>query len=700
MSARSRSELRLEHVRLLTLTGPGGVGKTRLALDAARTVEGEFEGGASFVSLAPIARPEHLVGALADAIGVVPTAGESPQDAVERFLRPKHALVVLDNFEHLLSAAPTVTELLAQCPSLTVLATSREPLRLEPEHRFEVSPLPVPVDALPDEVERTAATALFIERARRHGAGFGLTATTADAITGICRRLDGLPLAIELAAARTPLLDPEELNSRLRRALRTLGAGPRDAPARQRTLRATVEWSCRLLNPEEASAFARFAVFKGGATIEAAEQVLGADVDTLNALVNKHLLVRRQTDVGTRLQMLETVREYADELLSGEELGSTHERHCQHYLELASRAERALSTRGEAEWLAQLDAETDNLRAVLDWSLTSGDPALALRLVGVLATFWGIRGRNAEGREWIETALRIAGDKAPILDVARARRADVYLSIADGYADAETLRRYKARGDEAVALARRAQDPMTIGQALLARAALEMVEPLPQPIRWELADEALSLAQEAGDDRLVALALMERASALKAEDATADLERAAAALDSIGAVRLLVVLCGNAAYNAMKDGCHELAGPLLEQARPLVHQIGDPWLMCFFCGNSGLEALFTGEVDRAQAAFEEQARLCVELVAPWLASEALGGLAAIATCRDEPERAARLLGAASMHGAIGDTDVTRELEEAFFVSARARCSERRWSDAYAAGRRLNLQEAIALAVQS
>ena len=446
----------------------------------------------------------------------------------------------------------------------------------------------VPEDSLPTEVERTAASALFLERARQHGAAFQVTATTASAITEICRRLDGLPLAIELAAARTGLLDLAELNGRLGRALETLGVGPRDAPARQRTLRATIDWSYRLLAPAEARAFSRFAVFKGGATIEAAEHIIGSDIDTLNALVDKHLLVRRRTDIGTRLLMLETVREYAGELLSGEELASTRGRHCHYYLELASGAERALSTLGEAERLAQLDAETDNLRAALDRSLTSGDPALALRLVGVLATFWGIRGRNSEGRRWIEAALRIAGDKAPILDVARAHRAEVYLCIADAYhLDAEGLRRYRARGDEAVALARRAQDPVTIGQALLARAALEMVEPLPQPIRWELADEALSLAREAGDDRLVAVALMERASAIKAGDASADIEHAAAALRGVGALRLLATLYGNAAYNAIKDGCHERAGPLLEQARPLVRQLEDPWSTCLFCGNDG-----------------------------------------------------------------------------------------------------------------
>jgi len=278
---------------------------------------------------------------------------------------------------------------------------------------------------------------------------------------------------------------------------------------------------------------------------------------------------------------------------------------------------------------------------------------------------------------------------------------EVNLSSMDGSAyDVEVRERSRVRAQEALALARRAADPTTIGETLLACGSLEMVEPLPQRTRWEFADEALSVAREAGDARLVAFALMERASALKSDEASADLEEAAAALRSVGAFRALATMYWNAAYNAIKDGCHERAGPLLEQARPLVHQLGDPWLMCFFCGNDGLAALFTGDDDRARAAFEEQLRLCGELVVPWLAAEALGGLAAIATRAGDLERAARLLGAASVHGAIGDADVTRELEQEFFEAARARCGERRWSDAYAAGRRMSFQEAIALAVEA
>jgi hypothetical protein len=256
------------------------------------------------------------------------------------------------------------------------------------------------------------------------------------------------------------------------------------------------------------------------------------------------------------------------------------------------------------------------------------------------------------------------------------------------------------RGDEALALARRAQDPVTIAEALLARAGLEMTEPLPQRTRRKLADEALAVAREADDERLVAFALAERATTHEIDEASPEFEEAAAALEGIGASRFLANLYWDAAYLAIKDGCHERAGPLLDRARPLVRELGERKMTAFFSGNDGLDALFNGDVDRAHTAFQEQARLCGDLVLTWLACEAFGGLAAVATQRNDAERAARLLGAASVNGPIADPEIARELEEKFFEAARAHCGEPRWGDAYAAGRRMSFQDAIALAVES
>jgi predicted ATPase/DNA-binding SARP family transcriptional activator len=694
--------VRRDDTRLVTLTGPGGVGKTRLALEVARWLEGEYRDGAWFVSLAATARADHVPGAIAAAVGVTPLEGEPPKLAVERFLAPKHGLLVLDNLEHLLPAAPLISDLLATAPTLTVLGTSREPLRLQAEQRYAVAPLELPTEADPGAVAQAAAGALFVERARRHDRGFELNDDNANAVAEICRHLDGLPLAIELAAARTTLLDVHELNARLAPVLDALASGPRDAPDRQRTLRATIDWSHRLLNTREAETFGRFAVFAGGATTEAAEAVTGADLDALQGLVDKALLLRRRrSSPEARLLMLETVREYANEQLDADpDAARVRERHCRHYLALAERAEPELFTRGEREWLPKLDAEVDNFRAALDWSLRHGNPTQALRLAGLLVRFWDNTNRSAEGIEWIEAALAAVGDEAPVRDRARALRAQVFLLIEQGAAYNPQGQRNvpRTRAVEALALSREAGEPAGIADALLVLALLDMADSLPQRRRRALAEEALTWAREAGDDRLVALALLERASAIPLEDDTGELDQAATALRKLGGARPLLALYTNASYGAIKEGRPEAAGPFLAEAVPLARELGDPVVLAITLGNVGLEALFTGDLDRARSAFEEQVRLCREHVLRFLAAEGLGGLAAIATRRGDPERAARMLGAATAFGSVGDADVEPQLEEQFFAPARLRTQD--WSQAHTAGAQMGFEEAIAFALTS
>ena len=420
--------LERDAVRLVTLIGPGGVGKTRLALDVARELDSVLSDGAWFVSLVATAKAEHVASAISQALEVKPLQGETPWRR-RRFLAAKRGVVVMDNFEHLLGAAPFVSDLLAACAELKVLATSREALRLQGEHRYSLAPLEVPSDGEPAAVERAAAGALFVERALSHDRDFELTAANAAAVADVCRRLDGLPLAIELAAARTALLGPEELSAQLSQALDVLGSGPRDAPDRQRTLRATIDWSHRLLTASEAQAFARFAVFAGGATVEAAQEVTGADLQTLEALVDKQLLLRRRVrSAESRLLMLETVREYAHERFEAEAgAAEIHERHCRHYFALVERADAELFTRGEAPWLARLDAEVDNIRAALDWSLAA-DPIQALHAVALLGAFWVIRDGYSEGVERVAAALEAAGDAAPIRDRAGAHMVHAFLA--------------------------------------------------------------------------------------------------------------------------------------------------------------------------------------------------------------------------------------------------------------------------------
>ena len=348
--------LRRDETRLVTLTGPGGVGKTRLALEVARLLEGEYRDGAWFVSLAATASAEHVASAIAQAVGATPLEGETLGRAVERFLAPKHGLLVLDNFEHLLPAAPLISDLLATAPALAVLATSREALRLQAEQRYAVAPLELPAEADPGAVAASRGRRA-VRRARpppRPRLRADATTTpapsrrSAAASTGCRSPLSSPPPAPRCSTSTSST--PASPTCWTRSA-----AGPRDAPARQQTLRATIEWSHRLLDAREAETFARFAVFAGGATIEAAQDITGADLDTLEGLVDKQLLLRRRGSSGdARLLMLETVREYAAEQLDADpDAAQVRERHCRHYLALAERAEPELFTRGETEWLPQ-----------------------------------------------------------------------------------------------------------------------------------------------------------------------------------------------------------------------------------------------------------------------------------------------------------------------------------------------------------
>jgi predicted ATPase/DNA-binding SARP family transcriptional activator len=696
--------LRQDGVRLVTLTGPGGVGKTRLSVDVARVLDDDLEHGAWFVALASTADPVHVANTVAQALAITPLGGETPDEAIRRFLAPKRALVVFDNFEHLLSAAPLVTELLAAAPALNVLTTSREPLRVGAERCFAVSPLAVPIDGDPAEVDRAAASALFVERARQHDAAFALTDGNAGAIASICRRLDGLPLAIELAAARTPLLAPQELDRRLAQSLDALGPAARDAPARQRTLRATIDWSHRLLAPEEAQTFARFAVFAGGATVAAAEHVTSADLDALEGLVDKQLLRRRHGTTGeTRLLMLETIREYAGERLAADETAAEiYDRHGRYYLALVESAEPAMSTVAELDWLPRLDAELDNLRAALDWSLGPGDATLALRLAGLLAEFWDIRVMSDEGLEWLQRALDAAGPAAPILDRARAHRAQLKLLEEQGSAHdpGGLMEQARAQAIEALALSRQAGDPAGIADALVLMGHLETAASFPQRRRQAFAEEALIYARRAGDDRLIAEALAERAAALGPDQGAVELEEAIAALRKLGAARNLAILYNDAAYGAIKAGMPGRAPPFLEHADSLARELDDKVMLCALSGTGGLAALFTGDIADARAGFAEQLRICRELAIPWMASEGLAGLSAIAIRQGHLDRAARLLGAARATGPIGDVDVIDQLERDFFAPARERLGDRLWSEGHVSGAELSFHAAIELGLDA
>ena len=414
---RIASCLRETHIQLLTLIGPGGVGKTRLALAAAARVRDQFADGAYFVSLAPLAEHAELAGAIAVTLGVPVQGQEPPTQALLRFLAGKEVLLVLDNFEHLLAGVPLPAELLARCPGLMILATSREPLRVAAERLYSVDPLAVPPEGdapLPGD-QRYPSVALFLDRAVAHEPDFRLDRRSAPHIHHVCRRLDGLPLALELAAARVGVLEADELAERLDDALALLTRGPRDAPARQRTLRATIDWSYRLLSDAERRAFGRMALFPGGVELAVAEQVTEASIDELDSLVAKQLVARH----ARRLSMLETIREYALEKLD-EDPGADmlRERLVLWCLTLAGEAAPRLRTRDRPASLARLDREMPNLRTALSWVIDGGRRDDALRLVAELGPYWSYSFRWQEGLRWTEAALERAGDAPPPLRAA------------------------------------------------------------------------------------------------------------------------------------------------------------------------------------------------------------------------------------------------------------------------------------------
>ena len=371
--------LREEGVRLVTLTGPGGTGKTRLALAVAAELGPDLRDGAVFADLAPISDPDLLVPAIAAALGV-PEGDEPLTHTVAEHVRSRRMLLVLDNLERILSGAPFVSELLAAAPRLLVVATSRAPLHLAAEHEYPVPPFAVPDEAMPfEELVRTDAVGLFTARARAVNPSFRLTEGSARSVARICRRLDGLPLAIELAAARTRMLPPESIEKRVSRALEVLVGGPQDVPLRQQTLRATLDWSYEALPETERVLFAQLAVFAGGWTLEAAEAVwIEGDrvLETLSTLLDVSLLLRRDgADGSTRFGMLETIREYALERLveSGEERDARI-RHAGYFADFAERSEEGLKGEGQREWLAQVASEHDNIRSALGWLLSRPAP--------------------------------------------------------------------------------------------------------------------------------------------------------------------------------------------------------------------------------------------------------------------------------------------------------------------------------------
>ena len=663
--------LREERVRLVTMTGIGGTGKTRLAHAVAETMLPEFADGVFMIELSSVSLPELVTASIAQPLGVKDAGGRPVLDILKDYLSDKQMLLVLDNFEQVVDAAPQIAELLAAAEGLKVLVTSRFLLHITAEYEFVVPPLLPPSGELLssfETIKRNDAVQLFVQRAQAVDPNFNLTAENGRSVAEICGRLEGLPLAIELAAARTKILSPSAILSKLESRLKFLTGGPRDLPERQRTMQGAIDWSYDLLDENEKAVFRRLSVFSGSFSVEAAEAVCGWQeskdevevIDAIASLLDKSLLIRVDGKGGEyRFGMLEVVREYAEQALhsAGENDAATHA-HAEYFVSLGEKAEPFLQAAQTAEWLDRLEDEHDNLRAAMQWSLTN-DPSFAVRLAVAVRNFWLLHSHLSEGYRWLKAALESGGEPPAALR----------FKLMNGLGLAARFR----------------------GDYETARKAYE---------------DGLAAGKEAGDKQGVALSsrglglvAMQQGDTAAARDFFESGLAISRELDDKFGIAISLSFLGDLART---ERHFSRARPLFEESLALFRDLDNKSAVSDALNNLGAACFGEGDLRLSKQHFAEAANLAFDLGNKMTISYSLDGFAALAVENGDLKRAAQLCGAAeALRESIGYKIEPAEavFRDVYLERLRARLDTKEFREAFDRGHAVEPEEAVAIAFE-